>query len=181
MFTIFGAIEAQNRVLACCALLANSYIQKGDVFDPEQFNNSLQELSYTEILYLRQEVEEIDSRKFRGKVKQKFVPFESALIGYPIIYGRVFGFDASIDKSTKEWQNLMSLKKLRDLGAHGNVQIHQDVTSSVTFDDLISLLHARKWYCGQLKDLPWIGGIEARGEQFAIVELLKRLQKKHIH
>ncbi len=178
LFTIFGTIETSSRVIAACTLFADACSERNIHLETEDYPQPIHRLSNAEKLFLRQETEEIDKRKWLAQRRSKFVSFETALIGYPQIYARIFGIEFSIDKSCSEWQSLKELKTLRDLGAHGNISNSELKSYSVTTDDLEELLIARRWYCEQLKSLPWIVEAEASGEIQALNILMKLLVSK---
>jgi len=174
LFAIFGAIETSSRVLAAATLLANSLVKQG-IPASEDVPQPVSPLTTTEELFLCQQQEVLDRRGWSIRRRSRFVSFEDALVGYPKVYARLFGQDFSIDKSGEEWQSLTRLKRLRDLGAHGNISIASSSTKSqvVTYVDLRELLMARRWYCQQLEPLPWVAGVEASGEIRAIDSLLQ--------
>lgn len=135
--------------------------------------NPVKPLTQAEKQFLRQETEEISTRDWTLQQRTKFVSFEDALIGYPTIYARIFDITLSIDKSCSEWQDLIKLKRLRDIGAHGNTKILRSSPESmrITYSDIKRLLECRRWYCEQLKHLPWIAEAEVK-EQIKFIDLL---------
>lgn len=169
-FTLFGTMEASCRVLATSALLADSTPKEKD---ESLENGPFEPLTESEKQFLRQETEEISTGSWIPQQRTRFVAFQDALIGYPTIYARICGIHLSIDKSRAEWQDLMRLKSLRDLGAHGNTNELRSSPASmrVSYDDIRRLLECRRWYCGQLTELPWVAEVEAKQE----IDFLDRL------
>ena len=178
MFTLFGAIETACRVSGACSLFVSACFRRGMRLEPTESPQPRRALMLTEELFLRQETEEIEEGTWEGRRRQKFVPLQAALIGYPTIYGRLFGITVEIDKSRHEWQALMRLKQLRDLGAHGSLRAGTPKPETVNADDLEQLIKARMWYCEQLRGLPWIAGVEAQGELVALGKLIPLLHGK---
>jgi len=167
-FTLFGCIEASSRVLATSLLLA-------DIFPRKKGSRTALALSLSEAetLFLRQETAEISRTNWTVCNRTKFVALEDALVGYPAIYARVFRQKVSISKSCREWQDFMKLKRLRDIGAHGNTNELRSAPDSmhVSYADLKRLIECRRWYCSQLVGLPWIANVEAR-EEIRFIDLL---------
>lgn len=154
-FTLFGYIEATCRVIATFTLFADSlaYSIKDDSSEP----NPIVHLTESEKQFLRQETEEITPGTWTTQHRSRFVSLQDALIGYPTIYARMFQIDVSIDKSCSEWQDFIRLKRLRDIGAHGNTNELRSSPDSmhVTYQDIKRLLECRRWYCSEIKKLPW--------------------------
>ncbi len=169
-FTLFGSIEASCRVLAAVALFTDSAPHGED--DPPDSKPHVA-LTPSEKHFLRQESEEISRRNCTAQHCTKFVSLQDALIGYPTIYARMFNTQLSIDKSCSEWQDFMGMKRLRDIGAHGNSNELRSSPESmrVSYNDIKRLLECRRWYCCQLMNLPWLAKINAKGE----IDYLDRL------
>lgn len=162
LFLFFGAMETATRVMAAASLAISS--------DSEA---SLERrLTETESLFLQERVAEIRERDWSTASRTRFVSLESKLIGYPVIYARLFGIEIQIDRTSVEWQSFLRLKTLRDLGAHGSLLPTEVGPERVSAADLHQLLVTRRWYCAALQDLPWLAGAEARGEIGAIDMLL---------
>jgi hypothetical protein len=173
LFTLFGTMETASRVLATSALLSNAFLEQGKT-SPKDSPQPVAPLTSAEKMFLRQESEDVDRHTWSVRQISKFISFEDALLGYPQIYARHFGTNISIDTSRSEWECIKRMKRLRDLGAHGNIKSGAK-PYVVTYTDLMELLMARKWYCEQLEILPWIAGSEAAGEIKVINLLLKEL------
>ena len=171
-FTLFGSIEASCRVIATGALFADIAPHEDD--DPPDSKLCVH-LTEPEKQFLRQESEEISTGDWIPRQRTRFVSLQDALIGYPTIYARLFGVDFSIDKSCIEWQDFMKLKRLRDIGAHGNSNELRASPESmkILYKDIKRLLECRRWYCKQLEHLPWIMEVDTKGE----IEFLNRLLK----
>lgn len=169
-FTLFGSIEASCRVIAAGTLFADVASHEED--DPPD-SRPLAKLTEPEKQFLRQESEDISRGDWSPRQRTRFVSLHDALIGYPTIYARLFGADLSIDKSCSEWQDFMDLKRLRDIGAHGNINELRNSPESmqVLYKDIKRLLECRRWYCTQVAKLPWIMEVNAKGE----IEFLDRL------
>jgi len=167
-------MEASSRVMASSLLLSDAFLRRGDSPSDDNKWKPARTLTSTEKMFLRQESETIDKGSWSPVRSIKFISFRDALLGYPHIYAQHYGVDFAVDTSRSEWECIIRMKRLRDLGAHGNIRSHQE-PCTVTFADLKHLLIARKWYCTQLVVLPWIAGVEARGEVTMIDKLLKQL------
>lgn len=194
LFLFFGAMETSVRVLASACLLISkdfSGMSNADAGkEPEDTKDIpphiakyldcelVRALTQAEELYIREQEIKIQSKDFREVCQTRFQPFEDRLVGVPTIYGRLFGFELRIDKSTHEWQLLRKLKTLRDIGAHGNLKKNPSGRDFVTREDLNDLFVARKWFCQQLCTLPWLARTEAEGEIKAIGSLLPLLERK---
>ncbi len=170
-FTLFGSIEASCRIFASSILLADS-LPHPEV-SPVCSLPPVAKLDNAEKQFLRQETEEMSTGTWTPRQRTKFVPLQDALVGYPTIYARIFGSTVTIDKSCSEWQDFLQLKRLRDIGAHGNTNELRSTPElmQVSYLDLKRLLGWRRWYCTQLDGLPGIAETLSKGE----ISLLDRL------
>ena len=190
LFLFFGAMETSVKVIASsCLMISEDFVKRergetaeaGDV--PPELTKYLsaepvRALTKPEELFLREEAITIGSRNFTEQVRPRFGSFEARLVGVPTIYGRLFGVELCVDKSTRAWHLLQRLKTLRDVGAHGSIQKAEGESGIVTREDLTDLLLARKWFCQQLCTLPWLALAEAEGEIKAIDSLLSLLESR---
>lgn len=171
-FTLFGSLEATCRLIAASALFADASKEE----ENETYEDiPLGSLSDADKLFLRQETGDISRNNWEAQKVQKLVSFQDALVGYPTIYARLFGIQLSIDKSCSEWQDLIKLKQLRDVGAHGNINILRasPETMQVSYKDIKRLLECRLWYCKQIEHLPWMIKVEMEGQIKFINQLLE--------
>jgi len=154
-FAIFGSIEASCRIIATSALLADTKSHEIEM---------LARLTEPEKLFLRQESEEISTRDWSPQQRTRFVSLQDALDGYPKIYARVFDVEFKLDKSCREWQDFIALKRLRDIGAHGNSNELRSSPDSmrILYKDIKRLLECRRWYCTQLINLPLVDEVIKR-------------------
>lgn len=192
LFLFFGAMETSIRVLASeCLMVSESFSERARGEPDEEgeiapelakylSSEPVKALTRSEELFIREEEVMIGTKDFKEQIRPRFGSFEARLVGVPTIYGRLFGIELQIDKSTREWQLLQRLKTLRDIGAHGNLQKAAGETGLVTREDLTNLLFARKWFCQQLYVLPWLARAEAEGEVKAIDSLLPLLQSRSL-
>jgi hypothetical protein len=172
-FTVFGSIEASCRILATGILLADSHPDEED--NPVFKTPPIVKLIETEKQFLRQETEEIKAGSWTPRQRTKYVSLQDALVGYPAIYARIFEVDVTIDRSCTEWQDLMHLKRLRDIGAHGNTNELRNSPDLmlISYADLKRLLECRRWYCTQLVGLPGIAELVSKGEIKLLDNLLE--------
>lgn len=162
LFLFFGAIETSTRILAAATLFISSSDE----------NMLVRRLTQVESLFLQEQTAEIRQGSWSESKRTRFISLEAKLLGFPMIYGRLFGVELRLDKNSPEWQSFIHLKRLRDLGAHGSLHPKESGPERVTATDLRELLLARRWYCTQLRDMPWILGAEAQGEVHAIDSVL---------
>ena len=168
-FVLFGSIESTCRLLAASTLLADARREKEGLSE----GSPVIPLAETEKQFLRQETEEVSTKDWTPRQRAKYTPLEDALVGCPMLYARIFGIAFKIDKSCSQWQDLIKLKRLRDIGAHGNTRYLGESPESmaITYDDIKRLLECRRWYCEELKPLPWIANIEVE-EQIKFIDAL---------
>jgi len=170
-FVLFGSIESTCRLFAASTLLADARREREGIAE----GSPIIPLTETEKQFLRQETEEVSTKDWTPKQRTKYIPFEDALVGYPTLYARIFGITLKIDKSCLQWQDLIKLKRLRDIGAHGNTRNLSESPGSmtITYSDIKRLLECRRWYCEELKPLPWIAKIEVEEQTIFIEALLE--------